>query len=64
MSHLQDRLTTMKVVMGWVVSRLISHDVSFAEMDNPHLCGLSISAYKSKCVKYTDDDEDKDDDED
>ena len=38
---------------GWVVSRLVSLDVSFAEMDDP---------LKPDRIKDTDDDEDKDKD--
>ena len=39
---------------GWITSRLVSLDVSFAEMNDP---------IKPKRVEYTDDDEDKDKDE-
>ena len=40
---------------GWVISRLVSLDVSFAEMDDP---------LKPKRVKYSDDGEGEDDNED
>ena len=39
---------------GWITSRLVSLDVSFAEMDDP---------LKPKGVKYTYDDKEKSDDE-